>query len=46
MHRLSKPKLTGRVARPQAKAPESFTVTVINGTTKTEDKFAAPGGKQ
>jgi pilus assembly protein CpaB len=41
---VSKPKLN-HVARP-TKAPESFTVTVINGTTKTEDKFAAPGGKQ
>jgi pilus assembly protein CpaB len=41
---VSKPKLA-HVARP-TKAPESFTVTVINGTTKTEDKFAAPGGKQ
>jgi pilus assembly protein CpaB len=41
----SKPKLTGRVAAPK-KTPEMFTVTVINGNTKTEDKFAAPGGKQ
>lgn len=41
----SKPKLTGRVVTPK-KAPEMFTVTVINGNTKTEDKFAAPGGKQ
>jgi pilus assembly protein CpaB len=41
---VSKPKIA-HAARP-TKAPESFTVTVINGTTKTEDKFAAPGGKQ
>jgi pilus assembly protein CpaB len=41
----SKPKLTGRVTAPKQK-PEMFTVTVINGNTKTEDKFAAPGGKQ
>jgi pilus assembly protein CpaB len=41
----SKPKMTGRVATPK-KPPEMFTVTVINGNTKTEDKFASPGGKQ
>ena len=41
----SKTKLTGRVVAPR-KPPEMFTVTVINGNTKTEDKFAAPGGKQ
>ena len=41
----SKPKLTGRVAPVKAK-PETFTVTVINGNTKTESQFAAPGGKQ
>jgi pilus assembly protein CpaB len=41
----TKPKLTGRVVAPK-KPPETFTVTVINGNTKTEDKFAAPGGKQ
>jgi pilus assembly protein CpaB len=41
----TKPKLTGRVAAPK-KPVETFTVTVINGNTKTEDKFAAPGGKQ
>ena len=41
----SKPKLTGRIV-PVKKPPETFTVTVINGNTKTEDKFAAPGGKQ
>lgn len=41
----AKPKLTGSV-RPVKKAAEMYTVTVINGSTKTEDKFAAPGGKQ
>jgi len=41
----SKPKLTGRVA-PRKPKEDTFTVTVINGTTKTEDKFASPGGKQ
>jgi pilus assembly protein CpaB len=42
---VSKPKMTGRPA-PAKKQPEMFTVTVINGNTKTEDKFATPGGKQ
>lgn len=41
----SKPKLTGTVHAVKPKTPE-WTVTVINGSTKTEDKFAAPGGKQ
>ncbi len=41
----NKPKLTGAV-RPKAKPADTWTVTVINGGTKTEDKFAAPGGKQ
>jgi pilus assembly protein CpaB len=41
----SKPKLSGPV-KAKAKAPEMFTVTVINGSTKTDEKFAAPGGKQ
>ena len=41
----AKPKLTGTI-RPVKKAPEMYTVTVINGSTKTEDKFAAAGGKQ
>lgn len=41
----SKPKLTGRVA-PRKPKEDTFTVTVINGATKTEDKFASPGGKQ
>jgi pilus assembly protein CpaB len=41
----SKPHLTGTVKAPK-KQPEMFTVTVINGNTKTDEKFAAPGGKQ
>jgi len=41
----AKPKLTGST-RPKPKSPEMYTVTVINGSTKTEDKFAAAGGKQ
>jgi pilus assembly protein CpaB len=41
----TKPKLSGRIA-PRKPKEDSFTVTVINGTTKTENKFAAPGGKQ
>jgi pilus assembly protein CpaB len=41
----SKPHLTGTVHPAKPKA-EMWTVTVINGGTKTEDKFAAPGGKQ
>ena len=41
----TKPHLTGTVRAPKPK-PEMFTVTVINGSTKTDEKFAAPGGKQ
>jgi pilus assembly protein CpaB len=40
----AKPKLTGPVRAPKPKT--EWTVTVINGSTKTEDKFATPGGKQ
>src|SRR5579863_6504464 len=42
----NKPKLTGAVAPRKPKEDSSFTVTVINGATKTENKFATPGGKQ
>ena len=42
---VSKPKIASRPAAVK-KPPEMFTVTVINGNTKTEDKFATPGGKQ
>lgn len=41
----SKPKLAGPVRAPK-KPAEEFHVTVINGSTKTDEKFAAPGGKQ
>ncbi|HTM17647.1 MAG TPA: Flp pilus assembly protein CpaB [Terracidiphilus sp.] len=41
----SKPKLSGPVRAPK-KSPEMFTVTVINGSTVKDEKFAAPGGKQ
>lgn len=41
----AKPKIAGPVRAAKPKTPE-WTVTVINGSTKTEDKFAAPGGKQ
>jgi pilus assembly protein CpaB len=41
----SKPKLSGPVRAPKPKQ-DTFTVTVINGSTKTDEKFAAPGGKQ
>ena len=41
----SKPKLSGPVRAPKPKN-DTFTVTVINGSTKTDEKFAAPGGKQ
>ncbi len=41
----TKPKLTGRPIAVK-KAPPMFNVTVINGATKTEEKFAAPEGKQ
>jgi pilus assembly protein CpaB len=41
----SKPKLSGPV-KASKKAPEMFTVTVINGSAVKDEKFAAPGGKQ
>jgi len=41
----SKPKLSGPVKAPKPKN-DTFTVTVINGSTKTDEKFASPGGKQ
>ena len=41
----SKPKLSGPVRAPK-KAAEEFHVTVINGSTVKDEKFAAPGGKQ
>jgi pilus assembly protein CpaB len=41
----SKPKLSGPV-KVHKKAAEEFHVTVINGSTVKDEKFAAPGGKQ
>ena len=41
----AKPKLTGTIHKVTPK-PAEWTVTVINGSAKTEDKFATPGGKQ
>jgi pilus assembly protein CpaB len=41
----TKPHLTGRPAAPK-KAPETFSVVVINGSKKSEEKFAVPEGKQ
>ncbi len=42
---FAKPVLTGH-PKPHPKPAEMFSVTVINGATKTEQKFANPGGKQ
>ena len=38
------PKAVARKAKPAA--PQPFTITVINGATKSEEKFATPGGQQ
>lgn len=32
--------------RVKAPAPQPFTITVINGTTQSQEKFASPGGQQ
>jgi pilus assembly protein CpaB len=32
--------------RPKAAAPPPFTITVLNGTTKSEEKFSQSGGQQ
>ncbi|HTB97237.1 MAG TPA: Flp pilus assembly protein CpaB [Terracidiphilus sp.] len=40
-----KPKSTG-VKKPKPAAQQPFTITVINGSQKTEEKFATPGGQQ
>lgn len=32
--------------KPRAAAPSAFTITVQNGNTKSEEKFATPGGQQ
>ncbi len=42
----TKPHLTGRPAPAKKAAPQTFSVVVINGANKTEEKFAAPEGKQ
>jgi pilus assembly protein CpaB len=42
----TKPHLTGAVKPKHKAAPEMFSVVVINGASKTEEKFASPGGKQ
>jgi pilus assembly protein CpaB len=42
----TKPHLTGRTVVPKKPAAQPFSVVVINGANKTEEKFAAPEGKQ
>jgi pilus assembly protein CpaB len=32
--------------KPKAAPPQAFTITVFNGTQKSEEKFASPGGQQ
>jgi pilus assembly protein CpaB len=32
--------------KPRAAAPPPFTITVLNGTSKSEEKFVTPGGQQ
>ncbi len=32
--------------KPKAAAPPPFTITVLNGTAKSEEKFVTPGGQQ
>ena len=40
------PKKTGGARKPKPAAPTPFTITVINGSQKSEEKFATPGGQQ
>jgi pilus assembly protein CpaB len=40
------PKSTNVVRKPKAAAAEPFTITVINGSQKAEQKFVSPGGQQ
>ncbi|HEX3893347.1 MAG TPA: Flp pilus assembly protein CpaB [Terracidiphilus sp.] len=45
------PKAPAKVAstgprKPKAAAPPPFTITVLNGTAKSEEKFVTPGGQQ
>jgi len=42
----TKPQLTGRRPAVKKAAAQTFSVVVINGASKTEEKFAAPEGKQ
>jgi hypothetical protein len=34
------------VRKPKPAAPAPFTITVINGSQKSEQKFVPPGGQQ
>jgi pilus assembly protein CpaB len=38
--------LSGHVNKPVKPAPQMFSVVVINGAQRTEEKFATPEGKQ
>lgn len=40
------PKTTSAPRKPKAVAPPPFTITVINGSQKAEQKFVSPGGQQ
>jgi pilus assembly protein CpaB len=42
----TKPHLTGRIVKPRPKPVPLFSVEVINGNQRTEEKFATPGGQQ
>jgi hypothetical protein len=37
---------TGAPRKAKAAAPPPFTITVLNGTAKSEEKFVTPGGQQ
>ena len=37
---------TGGPRKPKAAAPPPFTITVLNGSSKSEEKFVTPGGQQ
>lgn len=41
-----KPVSTGGPRKPKAAAPPPFTITVLNGSAKSEEKFVTPGGQQ
>jgi pilus assembly protein CpaB len=40
------PKQASAPRKPKAAAPPPFTITVLNGSTKSEEKFSTPGGQQ